>query len=497
MAGSAARRPLKTASWRQTPRMIAGRQIAATMKASRTALVDLHLGPTRAFVAQCVLVSIPLLGFILASKFFSLGGFPHAHAVNPLYAVLRPVVPNLFSLISFVVLALFVLFIRRALATRTSPLLILLLLTLFSLGLNLSVAMVRGPEAVAAPFMRPQEYYSEVAQVNNPVSFIADYPLLSKSFVSIHGRVHPPGPILLLWLVSRLATGTLTAALAVIVIGSLAVVPVYLLIREMFPGQKTTVVCSAFYLLTPSIIMFTATSMNAVFSFLAAWLFYFTVKLIRSEFSLRCSLALGIILTISAFFTFDQVFAFLFCGLAALFFLLSMRNWAKLVNVMLIPVVFVVLNLALYVFTGYNLIEVIRSTFGYYREDVAEMVKTYGSQSVSTPYWLLGNPVAFLIFLGLPTLLLLVKGIPEFLRSVRGDLAIKAVAFASLATLLAVNVPGLYKGEVERIWMYLVPLAIILVARAASSLPSVTLYVALLALGSQTFLLEHALYTFW
>lgn len=452
-------------------------------------------------VWNCALLLL-FIAFVAASKLFA-WGFPQRRAVNPLYAVFDPMAPNFFTLLAVAVFAVFFFLVWRFLADEARrPLsLTLLFFVLSSFAVNASVAMVRGgPAALESPFLRPQDYYAEIGKVEGLMAFLRDYPTILGT-METHGHVHPPGPVLLLWLISQLiGQGPFVAALVVVVTGSLSVAPVYLLLRGLY-GEGSATAGAALYIVIPSVVLFTATSMNAVFSFLAAWLFLIGFKLIQTR-RFPLAVGLGALLSLSTFFTFDHVFVAFFLGMAGLLFAIQKRDWRSLPVFALIPLVYTSLYLILHSVSGYNLIEVFTSTYGYYKQDRADMVGLYGPESVSALYWFFGNAAASLFFLGVPTAVLFFRGAINALKRAAADTTMRSIGLAALVTLAAVNLPGLYYGEVERIWMYLVPLAMVFAVRILPGFQqgarsTAGLYSILGTTAFQTLLLEHVLYTYW
>ena len=77
-----------------------------------------------------------------------------------------------------------------------------------------------------------------------------------------HSRTHPPGPVLFLWGVSRLfGPGLVPAWLATVLFASLTTIPVFFLARDLY-GEPAARRALALFLLVPSVILFTTTSMD-------------------------------------------------------------------------------------------------------------------------------------------------------------------------------------------------------------------------------------------
>src|SRR5919108_1685231 len=130
----------------------------------------------------------------------------------------------------------------------------------------------------------------------------------------------------------------------------------------------------------------------------------------------------------------------------------------------------------LYLATGYDPIGVLDATETVYREGIA------GRRPYE--FWLFGSPTAFLVALGLPISWFMLRSAGAGVPAARAVLAVLAVA----------AVLGFAKAEIERIFLFLVPLAC---AAAAATLPERRLLLVLGALAAQALATELLLYTVW
>jgi hypothetical protein len=137
---------------------------------------------------------------------------------------------------------------------------------------------------------------------------------------------------------------------------------------------------------------------------------------------------------------------------------------------------FLLLNAVLAAATGYDPIATFHATSALYDRSLAR-VRPYG-------YWWIGSPVAWAVMLGLPTAgawLVAVK---------RRDDAALVLAVVIVVAALA----GFTKAEVERIWLFFVPLACV---AAATVIPPRRLRIVLLALTIQALGVELLFQTIW
>src|SRR5262249_10188569 len=136
------------------------------------------------------------------------------------------------------------------------------------LAVTTSVALIDGgPRELIGPMVsRPHlEYYGAIDQVADPLTFLRDYVALCPTLPR-HAQVHPPGAVLFVWAASRLLPGgPWGVAAAIIGTSSLLVVPVFLWARSL-GGPGTARRAGALLVLTPSVVLFSATSMDGPFA---------------------------------------------------------------------------------------------------------------------------------------------------------------------------------------------------------------------------------------
>jgi hypothetical protein len=106
--------------------------------------------------------------------------------------------------------------------------------------------------------------------------------------------------------------------------------------------------------------------------------------------------------------------------------------------------------------------------------------------------WTYGNLIAFTAMLGAPLAAGLVAGVWDALRR----RAWGSFEVATLASLLAGALWGHTKGEVERMWQFLVPLAVVVAARRLRAWGAPLPVVAAL-LVAQTVLVQSLFFTRW
>lgn len=383
-------------------------------------------------------------------------------------------------------------------------------------AIGLSVSMIDGyklpqdgtmdPEPVPSflePFsQRVHEYYWDVRVVNRiggPRNYLHEF---AKDRVqgrfSLHGGTHPPGAALFLWSVSQVfGYGLWSTSLAAIATSGLSIVFAFVIAFEIF-GAAVARISTALLLVTPSLVLFTATSMDGPFSVLIlASLWIFVRAAVRPNASVPLyGAALGFALAASAMMTY-ATFCLGFFFLAALA-LGSRTSWFPVKRVAAILalafIAFVVPIVLLSWWSGYEPI----AAFNAARAKDAEMMGT-GYETLGRYLNItLGNLTAFLIGVGLPSTLLWSRALTDVGRkklATSGGLFVAAGAI----TVFIMAASTLFTLEVERIWLFALPFATIpaaaLIDSATNRAEAFGWTVGLLAL--QTITMEVALNTRW
>lgn len=374
-----------------------------------------------------------------------------------------------------------------------------------------TVAMLDGgPKRLWRPFdvLRNSDYIGGVAAVESPRDFLRDYVQIRQT-LPMHCQTHPPGAVLFLWGVERcLGPGPVAASIVTILVASLSI-PAVVGLAGLAMGPDRGRLAAALFVLAPNVVMFTATSMDAVFMVPMIWTVYLLFRGME-ETSRRRSVVLGALAglsaSIAAMMTFSAALIAIWAVLLGLFVLILKRDC--------FPATFTALATALgsaivfyglvYLYSGYSLIEMLREAVGSH-----ESIMSGGNYGSVRQYvhLVVGNLVAFLVGSGLPIAVL-------YLGTAKQDLAAlkrwppketvssgRLLNYTFLATLAITLVAPLYTLEVERIWIFLVPLLAIGAARrledpsAATPFPAARLTLILLAV--QTLVMESLLETLW
>lgn len=338
-----------------------------------------------------------------------------------------------------------------------------------------------GMAAVIAPFGRTAEYWSSVPLVRTlgPRAFSEQLPHLTGR-LTVHLATHPPGAALFLWVVSNMGGGSVVlAALVVALVGATGAVFAYWVAREPY-GEQAGRAAAVLFTCCPGVLLYSATSMDAVFMTVTAAAL---AALVRSPRSNRWAFVSGLLAATALLFTFGAVMLGL---VAAGVWVLA---WPRTPRAALVRRVALCLaglvcgTLLLRWVVGVDLVQSFRSALH------ADMLDR--SRQRSYAYWVFGNVAAFLITAGIAQTALLVSETRARWRARRPGL--ETVLWAAL---LVSSLSGLILGEVDHVWLLFVPLLTAAAGAAAASCSLGVRGAAEVGLG-QAVVEQALLYTFW
>jgi len=307
-------------------------------------------------------------------------------------------------------------------------------------------ALAGGPWAWRSPLDYAGEYPAGVGHVGAVPTFLRHFPQLLPSLPT-HAAGHPAGAMLVYALVSRVWPGLTAAALATVAIGSLGVVAAGGLARDEL-GEEGGRLALAAWVLSPGVVLYLATSADAIFATVlgaAAW----TAHRGLTRRSPAWTVAGGALLWAGAMLTYSAVLLLAFLGVRAIGRLRGDRAWVLRWAVGTAAVSTGLAGL-LWLTTGYDVAAAVRAVHRAYQA-------APGSAGRPLVLWLPGDIVAFGGMLGVPLLAALATRAVAVVR----ERAWTSVDGAALATLLAAASWGFTKGEVERIFQFLVPLVLV------------------------------------
>jgi hypothetical protein len=358
----------------------------------------------------------------------------------------------------------------------------------------------RALPALLVPYAhKGHEYFGDVRKVDKIGGvrvYLGEYAGRVQDSLSLHGSTHPPGAIVFLWAVSRPFGYSLWAgAIATLLVSVLGGAAGYALLRLVDPGAAAPGLLM--WIVTPSVVLFTCTSMDAVFAAVlvaAMTAMYWSILGPAASRPWRGALA-GVVVAASLFLTYTT---FVLGVLALVVLLLSWRFDRGRLPAMLSAggwalASCVTCYVLLYVLTGFDPIATFRVAL-VHNAALMGPVRGVGQYLHIT----LAQVVAFLMGLGLPLAALWPAALGERFADLRcGSRDPGAtLAVGAAAAIILFSALGLYRMEVERIWMFMIPLAILPVAHTVRGRPKMLLAVVAL-LGLQTIIAEALLDTRW
>jgi hypothetical protein len=364
------------------------------------------------------------------------------------------------------------LFLRTT--VRAAVLLPVSMALFFAIGT--SVAMIDGyvdsyehdrTPAVLNPYAQPFTSYADVPKVEakGPANFLRNFPRRQlNDSMSNHSRTHPPGPVLFLWGVSRLfGPGLVPAWLATVLFASLATIPVFFLARDLY-GETVARRALALFLLVPSVVLFTTTSMDGpmmVFLMAAIWAFL-RATAEHAQWLLGAILS-GLALALASFMTYTASFLLLYFGVIAVlaFFADRARFWRIVRIVPVAALAALAFYGALYLAVDYDPLAAVQRAVWANNELVGTGHGSLG-QYVQVS---LSNLFAFLFGMGFVLVAVWLRRVKVAADRARagGERDLFVLAFP--ISLLVITFSALYTLEVERIWMFMALMLTLAAAR--------------------------------
>jgi hypothetical protein len=365
--------------------------------------------------------------------------------VPPLYGYWAPVpiAPMPLVVAAAVTLGAIVVFLvieRWTLAVGT----VLVILTIF---LAFGVGMVRGDVNLLTRNVKTQSYAADIHFVDEyGVRGLAmAHPDLIEEYATYNSKTKPPGGLLLLWATYELVGDHAMRVAAVIAGMGLAASFVAFAVGRTISDLTAGKLALVLFLTAPGPLLLAFSAMDVVFaSLLSAAAAGFIYSISRDSW--RWSAIAGGALGVATLFNFAAAFIALTAVITAI---LMLRKPIRIAY-----------HLVAAGLAGVLVLGIARLTIGI--DVLASYIAYRGIRGGGFPYdlyWVVGQPTAIMIFMGLPILVFGIRGLLRKEFRVRGATFVVVLCFVALLWFaLPDSVTGIRRGEMERIWAYVYPL---------------------------------------
>jgi len=381
--------------------------------------------------------------------------------------------------------------------TRKAAYRILFAIIVFAFVFPGSVAMIRGgTEGIAHAYERyDHEYIGDIGVGGSVRGLFADYAELHPH-LSMHSKVHPPGPVALLWLLSYVAgRDPMGLAIATMFIGALGVWPLYAWVNDMFRNRRIALTACLLYALMPTIVIFSATSADILFTPLTITTLFLFWRALHKK-SVWYAVAGGAMYAVLSLTSFSLIAIGAFFGFVGLWRLADRRYRFSVFQTAFVMIgAFAGVHVLVYLWSGFNVFEVFALAKAQFDTDQAHLDQL----TPRYPAWMFKiiNPLAWFFYAGIPVSVLCLWRLQRPERDMS-----KPLFIIFLLTLIALDLLYLARGEGERSAMYIMPFIVIpaahLLHRLGENKQSYGPLTATLAfLAFQSWLIESYYYTYW
>ena len=434
------------------------------MQPAEPQVEDARLGPYWRALAVCLVLLAAYIAAIVA-----LGTETGKRSTAPpWYAWVRYPPTNtrlkaIFLVFPALVYAGWMLLVRRMSARKMADAIVLPLAVAAVLAMNATTAMMDGgADAIWKPFgfdLRGSEFYDTVPAVRaaGVWGFLHGYVQILWHY-SIHTRTHPPGLVILLYFVGQLfGPGAAAASWAAVVITATAVVPFFLLVRRL-AGAPVATTALALYVVTPSLVIYGATSMDGVTLVALLWTMYFLERAIETP-GIGIGVIAGASMAVSLMMSYVAVcIGALAAVYAAMEMIANRRKIRAVVGCLAISLLVPVVGFAaLDALTGFNLVK----SFEASRHYDHYIMRTF---TISFPRYIdisFSNLIAFLIGLGFPVVVLWWKQTTRSVKIMGEWTSADRFGAAGAICVLVMSFARLFTHETERIWLFFIPPALV------------------------------------
>jgi hypothetical protein len=304
-------------------------------------------------------------------------------------------------------------------------------------GWAVLLAISDGWGRLVTPIATRHDYLAAVPGVgSDPIGWLDRFTELIPTLPT-HPSAHPPLPVLLMWGLDRIGIGGAGwAAASCIGVGASSVVAVLITVRVL-GGEELARRAAPFLVLAPFALT-VATCFDALFAGITAW----AVAALAIAFERRSTvigLAAGVLLASVLYLNYGLVVA------GALAVAVAMLRWVP--RVALAAVAGGVGVIMAFTMAGFWWFDGVAATHAEWSASLGGN-RPYG-------YTVLGNLAVFAVLVGPAT-----AAAAGWVR----QRVLVALGGAALIAVLALDVAGVTRGEVERIWLPLAPWAVVMTA---------------------------------
>jgi hypothetical protein len=365
----------------------------------------------------------------------------------------------------------------------------------FSISFACGISMVRdGPVGIVSAFAR--QHYEVTGDIWAASSV---YTLFNKyvewqPFLSIHGRVHPPGPVLLMRAFSAVFGRSPSAlSLATLSFGSLAILPLFAWTCAL-TNRRVALTSVMLYTVVPAIVLFTATSTDILFMPFTLTTFACFERAIRRH-SVTWAIATGL------GFATMSLLKYSLLGLGAYFIMVALwrltaekQRYKVMATSTIMALTFLSFHGAIRIWSGFELIESMKTAVIYVNHD--RYYETIMAPRFSFGWWRMLNPACWFFFAAIPVSVL------ALWRWFRPVVDTKIIFLLLGLNTLIQSILYLGHGEGERSALYIFPFLVLPAAHAIDELGRVNQSIAPLGAtvafcALQCWLTECFLYTYW
>lgn len=406
------------------------------------------------------------------------------------FALPSPRVENIFWFMAPVLVFLIFLKLRSKIENLSTNKFLGSLIFFFFL-FTFSVAGLRGGiSSIIDPLTRVFWEYTgalPLVDAGGVRNFLAQFSA-SLSALPAHASTHPPGYVLFLYFWHKFFNaGFLGLSVILILTAGLAVFPLFKILRRHYSDLAVRRILQIFIFI-PSFVMFSGTSMEAFYIVLVwssiAWAYFGWQKgetlSLLAGFFMACALFSNFLfLLLTPFFLALFIYLLKTAGVKKNRYLVVGRVCLTLFS-------FILFFVVIWSWSGYSVIQ----NFQAARLAQSDWVESNFVSFFRYFTYLFMNASSFFIFLGLPFIYVLFKNAGRKIITK----SFWTVAGSGLLAFLLLM--GIFQGEVERIWLFLVPFALFFLdADYAEKDEAVPAPASLLFF--QTIIFQTLFYTYW